>query len=97
MKEEYLKHIEKENILTNYKGISKKLKAYLPKDMWRLWKLYLRGANFWEIKKSLKLTKRENVFLSLIRLGEYLAFFKIEVLGWDIKLLLNKLKQWRRK
>ena len=92
-----LENYERYNILTNRKKISKKLREYLPKDLWVLWRLYLKGSGFLEIKKKLKLKRREDVTYSLIRLGEFIAFFKIEKLGWDIKMLLTKLKKWRQR
>ena len=86
---------EKYQILTNKKKILKRLKEYLPKDLWKLWRLYLAGKGFLEIKKKLHLNRREDVTYSLIRLGEFIAFFRIEVLGDDIKMLLKQIKKWR--
>ena len=48
-----------------------------------------------EITKKLHVKRREDVTYSLIRLGQFLAFFKIEVLGYDVKILLEELNKWR--
>jgi len=95
MNEKPLINYERKKILTNQKSILKKMKAFLPKDLWKLWKLYLKGSGFLKIKKRLKLLRREDVAYSLIRLGEFIAFFKIEVLGYDTKILKEHLKKWR--
>jgi len=96
MNEKLLIDYERKKILTNQKSILKKMKAFLPKDLWKLWSLYLKGCGFLKMKKKLKLLRREDVAYSLIRLGEFIAFFKIEVLGYDIKMLKEQLKKWRK-
>ena len=95
MKDKQWIDYEKKKILTNQKSIMKKIRAFLPKDLWQLWGLYLKGVGFLEIKKRLKLRRREDVTYTLIRLGEFIALFKIEVLGYDIKILTKTLKKWR--
>ena len=95
MKRKLLDDYERNQLLVNERKILKALKVYLPKDLWKLWNLYLAGKGYLEIKKKLHLKRREDVTYSLIRLGQFLAFFKIEVLGYDVKILLEELNKWR--